>query len=117
MSFIIDPPLLLLLGAGLRFAGTKYAPATEKKVTVSIIIVLLFISVSTMLYLDALPCFFPFICGNLSGSEFMFHSDITGIYKKDVPLLFVIILFALYPLWFYSGYEIFRKISEGKSGR
>jgi hypothetical protein len=24
------------------------------------------------------------VCNNMSASEFMFHSDITGIYKKDV---------------------------------
>ena len=44
------------------------------------------------------------VCNNMSGSEFMFHSDITGIYKKDVPLLMVIVLFALYPVWIYLGY-------------
>ncbi len=82
------------------------------KKSIGMLVVFLFISVSALLYLDTIQCSFPFVCGNLSGSEFMFHSDITGIYKEDVPLVVVILLFALYPLWLYSGYIITRKFLE-----
>ncbi len=109
MSFLIDPPLLLISGIILYFAGNRFELTGEIKTAAGIIIVFLFISVSVLLYLDAITCFFPVICGNLSGSEFMFHSNITGIYKKDVPLIVVVTLFALYPLWLYSGYAIMRK--------
>ena len=109
MSFLIDPPLLIISGVLLYLAGVRYALTDGTKNVIGMLIVLLFISVSALLYLDAIPCFFPFICGNLSGSEFMFHSDITKVYKKDVPLVVVILLFALYPLWLYSGYTIAEK--------
>ncbi len=112
MSFLIDPPLLIILGILLYLAGVRYALTDGKKNAIGMLVVLLFISVSTLLYLDAIPCFFPFVCGNLSGSEFMFHSNITGIYKKDLPLVVVILLFALYPLWLYAGYIITRKFLE-----
>lgn len=112
MSFLIDPPLLIISGILLYLAGEKYALTDGKKKAIGILIVLLFISVSALLYLDAVRCFFPFICGSLSGSEFMFHSDVTGIYKEDVPLFVVILLFALYPLWIYSGYAIAKKFLE-----
>ncbi len=117
MSFLIDPPLLIISGILLYLAGVRYALPDGKKNAIGMLVVLLFISVSTLLYLDAIPCFFPFVCGNLSGSEFMFHSDITGIYKEDVPLVVVILLFALYPLWLYSGYIITRKFLEIQANR
>ncbi len=109
MSFLIDPPLLIFSGFLLYLAGVRYELTGGKKIAIGLLIVLLFFSVSALLYLDAIPCFFPFICGSLSGSEFMFHSGITGIYKKDVPLVVVMALFALYPLWLYAGYAIAKK--------
>jgi hypothetical protein len=112
MSFIIDPPLLIISGFLLYLAGVRFALTERKKIAIGLLVVLLFISVSALLYLDAIPCFFPFICGNLSGSEFMFHSDITWIYKKDVPLVLVIALFALYPLWLYAGFAIAKIFSK-----
>ncbi len=102
MSFLIDPALLFIIGMAIYSAGRSLG--RRVKIILGLIVVLVFVSVSLLLYLDILPCFFPFICNNLSGSEFMFHSDITGIYKKDVPLIVVIFLFALYPLWIYTGY-------------
>lgn len=108
MSFLIDPPALFLLGFALYFAGVKWN-MTEGNIAVGIIIIFLFISASVLLYLDAISCSIPFLCGNSSGSEFMFHSDLTGIYKKDVPLVQVIINFTMYPLWHYSGYAFARK--------
>ncbi len=115
MSFLLDPPLLIISGILLYLAGVRYALTGGKKIAIGVLIVLLFISVSALLYLDAIPCFFPFICGNLSGSKFMFQSDITGIHKKDVPLVVVTALFALYPLWLYSGFAIAKKFSKGGS--
>ena len=112
MSFLIDPPLLIISGALLYLAGARYGLTVGNQAVVGMLVVLLFISVSALLYIDAIQCFFPFICGNMSGSEFMFHSDITGIYKKDVPLAVVILLFALYSLWLYSGYAIAKKLSK-----
>ncbi len=86
MSFLIDPPLLFIISFVLYCEDNKLGLVKLVKITVGLIIVLSFIFVSLLLYLDALPCFFPVICNNLSGSEFMFHSNYTGIYRKDVPV-------------------------------
>ncbi|HEY9205537.1 MAG TPA: hypothetical protein VIO58_06405 [Candidatus Methanoperedens sp.] len=102
MSFLIDPPLLFISGFAIGSILDRLPQTT--KMMLGLAVVLIFVSVSLLLYLDILPCFFPFICNNLSGSEFMFHSDIIGIYKKDVPSVAVVLLFALYPLWIYAGY-------------
>ncbi len=110
MSFLIDPPLLFVAG----FAICSFLGRSSKtvKIVLGLAVVLVFVSVSLLLYLDVLPCFFPFICTNLSGSEFMFHSNISGIYKKDVPQVLVILLFALYPLWVYAGYAMSMRLSK-----
>lgn len=115
MSFFLDPPALFFLGMVLYFAGVKWNLTEEKSIATGIIIVFLFIFVSVLLYLDAISCFIPFLCGDLSGSEFMLHSNITGIYKKDVPPVIVVLLFALYPFWLYSGHAVIRKFSGKKS--
>ncbi len=110
MSFPIDPPLLLIFGLAIGlFCGQS---TKTVKVLLGLAVVLVFFSVSLLLYLDVLPCFFPFICTGLSGSEFMFHSNLTGIYKKDVPQIAVIFLFALYPLWIYAGYALSMRLSR-----
>lgn len=104
MSFLLDPPALFVSGILLYFAGNKLKLERLARITIGILIVLTFISFSVLLYADVFRCVFPVICSGMSGSEFMFHSNITGIYKKDVPLLLVIILFVLYPVWIYLGY-------------
>ncbi len=104
MSFLLDPPALFVIGIVLYFAGKKLGFERLAKITIGLLVVLSFILFSLMLYADIFRCVFPVVCKGMTGSEFMFHSDITGIYKQDVPLLVVILLFALYPLWIYMGY-------------
>ena len=104
MSFLLDPPALFVIGIVLYFAGRKLGLGRLAKITLGLLVVLSFVLFSMLLYADVFRCVFPVLCNGMSGSEFMFHSDITGIYKKDVPLLVVILLFALYPIWIYLGY-------------
>lgn len=112
MSFLLDPPALFVLGVALYFIGKRLKMERLAKITIGLLIVLSFILFSLFLYIDTFRCVFPVICNNMSGSEFMFHSDITGIYKKDVPLLVVIFLFILYPLWIYFGYAAALMLSK-----
>ncbi|KCZ72465.1 hypothetical protein ANME2D_00892 [Candidatus Methanoperedens nitroreducens] len=112
MSFLLDPPALFITGIAFYYVGNKWGLVKLVRIAISLFIVLSFVFFSLLLYYDALPCFLPVICNNLSGSEFMFHSNITGIYKKDVPLVAVILLFSLYPLWYYLGYASARKFSK-----
>lgn len=112
MSFLLDPPALFILGALLYFMGNRLRLERLAKMTIGLLVVLIFIIFSIFLYLDIFRCVFPIICSGSSGSEFMFHSDITGIYKQDVPLLVVAFLFALYPIFIYFGYATAMVVSK-----
>jgi len=63
---------------------------------------MLFVGGSSLLYLDVIPWPLPYS----EGSVWMFHSNITGISKADVPLSLVVSMFLLYPLWISLGYVI-----------
>lgn len=104
MSFLLDPPALFVTGVVLYFSCNRLGLERLARITIGLLVVLSFVLFSLLLYLDIFRCVFPVACNNLSGSEFMFHSDITGIYKKDVPSLVVALLFVLYLLWIYLGY-------------
>jgi hypothetical protein len=112
MSFLLDPPVLFIIGAVLYFLGNRLGLERLAKMTIGLLVVVIFIIFSIFLYLDIFRCVFPIICSSSSGSEFMFHSDITGIYKQDVPLLVVAFLFAMYPLFIYFGYATALVISK-----
>jgi len=112
MSFLLDPPALFIIGILLYFVGNKLGLERLAKITIGLLVVIVFISFSILLYADVFRCVFPIVCNNMSASEFMFHSDITGIYKKDVPLLIVLVFFALYPVFIFLGYASALLISK-----
>lgn len=103
MSFILDPPALVLLGAVVYVVSKRVRLRRVWQYVAGIVIIGAFIGVSGLLYLDVIRWHIPFVI-DMKGSEWMFHSNITGIYKEDVPLVLVIVMFALYPLWYYLGY-------------
>lgn len=103
MSFLLDPPSLFILGAAVYIISRKFHIPRLWVTRLGVVIVSLFIVMSVLLYLDVLRWQIPFIM-DMEGSVWMFHSDITGIYKADVPVALIIFLFCLYPLWYYLGY-------------
>lgn len=103
MSFIIDPPLLFLSGIIIFFAGKWLEWNRHAKIVVGLLIVLVFILFSSLLYADIVRCVFPFFAG-MKGSEFMLHTNYTGITKANVPLIAAVFLFLLYPFWIFGGY-------------
>jgi len=115
MSFLLDPPALFIIGSIFYFAGNKIILKRFAKIVIGLFIVVSFIFFSILLYMDILHCIFPIVCKGSSGSEFMFHSNFTGIFKKDVHTVIVILLFALYPLWFYLGYNSASILSKRKT--
>lgn len=112
MSFLIDPPLLFIAGIALYFAGRTFGLERLTKITIALLIVFTFVSFSLLLYADVFRCTFPLVCSGQSGSKFMFHSDVTGIYKSDVPFPVVAVLFMLYPVWIYMGYALALMVSK-----
>lgn len=111
MSFILDPPALILLGALVYVVSKRYYLRRVWQYLFGIVIVGAFLVVSILLYLDVIRWHIPFII-DMKGSEWMFHSNITGIYKEDVCIGFVIFMFVLYPLWYYLGYIAAQYLSK-----
>lgn len=103
MSFLIDPPLLFLSGILIYLVGGRLEWSRHAKIVAGAAIALSFIAFSLLLYADMIRCVFPGFTG-LKGSEFMFHTDITGIDKAAVPPIIVAFLFLLYPVWIFCGY-------------
>jgi hypothetical protein len=102
MSFIIDPPLLLLSGLAIYLLDKRMEWSRHAKIVVGLSVALIFVIFSVFLYTDIICCPFPF-CSHI-GSEFMFHCDITHITKSMVPKIVVLFLFLLYPFWILAGY-------------
>ena len=95
MSFILDPPALVLLGALCYVLSKRYHLRRVWQYLFGIVIVGAFLVVSILLYLDVIRWHIPFII-DMKGSEWMFHSNITGIYKEDVGVGIVIFMFVLF---------------------
>jgi uncharacterized protein (DUF362 family) len=111
MSFLIDPPLLVLSGLFIYFGGRRLGWNRHAKIVVGVAIVLIFIIFSSLLYADVFRCVFPYF-SSMSGSEFMLHTNITGITKEMVPTVVVVFLFVLYPVWLFAGYAAALLISK-----
>lgn len=105
MSFLIDPPLLFLSGLAIFFLGQRLDWNRQSKIVIALLIVLVFVVFSSLLYADLIRCVFPFF-SNMKGSEFMLHSNITGISKEQVPSFAVFLSFLLYPIWIFAGYVV-----------
>ena len=103
MSFLIDPPLLLLSGLAIYFLGRRLEWSRHAKIVMGIVIAMTFIVFSALLCEDAVRCPFPFFSW-MKASEFMFHTNFTGIARSDVPAIIVAFLFLLYPVWIFAGY-------------
>ncbi|WP_319508689.1 DUF362 domain-containing protein [uncultured Methanolobus sp.] len=75
------------------------------KIAVGLAVIVTFVGGSTLLYLDTIQCGFPF-WADMSGSEFMFHTDTTGIEPDSVHVFWAVLMFLLYPLWITIEYSI-----------
>jgi len=67
---------------------------------------------STLLYLDVVDWPLP----PTPGSVWMFHANITGIRKADVPLALAVFMLLIYPLWLLFGDIFARKLDLGFIG-
>ncbi len=104
MSFLIDPPLLILSGLAIFLLGRRLNWSRHAKIVVGLGIAIIFIAFSSLLYADIIRCTFPLFSGQ-SGSEFMLHTNFTQIHKNQVPQIAVLFLFLLYPVWIFAGYS------------
>lgn len=111
MSFFLDPPALFILGIILYpFSRRLGWSARVTFVVGGFVCLVLFAGGSLLLYLDVIRWNIPWIIDQ-QGSVWMFHTDVTGVAKFQVPIPLVVILFVLYPIWMHLGYHASRHLS------
>lgn len=103
MSFLLDPPALVVLGAVIG----RYVDSATRQRRLAAGVVVVFVVVSTLLYLDLLPWWF----GEwMRGSDWMLNSGLgTDLTRQPGTDVLAVVLFAAYPLWMKLGLEIDRR--------
>ena len=103
MSFILDVPLLLIIGF---IIGTYFK---KKEFLLGIVTILIFYLVGMIWYFTDKFMFLP---GYVLGSDFMLNSWVFGHYfSRSLTIdVIVVILFLLYPLWLYLGIQLSKKV-------
>lgn len=97
MSFLLDPPSLVLLG----FLVGRFVHHSQMRLKIASGVVLIFIFVSVLLYLDVIPWWFGTW---INGSDWMLNSGLgTHLEKQDGMDVLAGIMFAAYPLWMKLG--------------
>ncbi len=100
MSFLLDPPALVAIGVLLR----RYVDQRDRRNRIAAGVVLVFIGVSTLLYLNILPWWW----GEwISGTDWMLNSGLgTDLRRQPGTDILAIVMFAAYPLWMRFGLSI-----------
>lgn len=116
MSFLLDPLFLIVLGIAIAFLAERSLRKILRNpvLVLSVVTVILFWSVSGLLYLDYFD--FPWLGEAGSGRHFMWNSgvELVGLEPPiDVSItyanpfctlnIFAIVLFATYPFFLYLG--------------
>ncbi len=100
MSFLLDPPSLVILGV---FLG-RFIRHRLLRLKLASLVVLLFLFVSVLLYLDVVPWWFG---GWISGSDWMLNSGLGTELRKERGMgVLAAIMFAAYPLWMRFGLDL-----------
>lgn len=106
MSYILDPPVLFIIGMILLLIQKFFNVKHKTMAVIGIPVVLLFMCGSALLYLDVIRWPIP----DTQGSIWMFHTDYTGIRKENVPTPLVVAMLLIYPLWLYLGYVVAERL-------
>lgn len=100
MSFLLDPPALVLIGVLIG----HFVDSRSRRIRLAAGVVVVFIVVSGLLYLDLLPWWFG---GWMRGSDWMLNSGLgTAVTRQPGIDVLAVILFAAYPLWMRLGLGI-----------
>jgi hypothetical protein len=100
MSFLLDPPALVIIGIVIG----RYVDSRSRRRQLAAGVVVVFLVVSTLLYLDVLPWWFGTW---MSGSDWMLNSGLdTNLTRQPGTDVLAVILFAAYPLWMKLGLDI-----------
>lgn len=103
MSFLLDPPALVLIGIGIG----RYAPTGDARRLAAAFVVGVFLVVSGLLYVDVLPWWWG---GWMSGTDWMLNSGLgTTLGRSPGTDVLAVVVFAAYPLWMALGLWIGRR--------
>jgi len=116
VSFLLDPPALLVLGfiAGkiynlsMVFADRllRRGPLKRELFITGTVIVLIFWIYSSLLYLNTINFPWPF-APMYGGTDWMLNSGLPlGVAKNQTTDIIAVIVFATYPFWFYLGTKL-----------
>jgi len=110
LSYFLDPPALFLLGIIMYYVSKRFRwSLITTGAIMSFISLGLFMGGSSLLYLDVIAWPLP----PTPGPIWMFHTNITGIAKADVPVELAVIMLLLYPLWHALGYLLALRLDVG----
>ena len=116
MSYILDPPVLFLLGMMGYYIWKRLHGVISDYWREFVVIMfgaffcfIAFMIGSTTLYIDWWDWPIPFT----EGPVWMFHTDITGIAIGDVEVWIAVVMLFLYPVWYLLGYRAARAFDEG----
>lgn len=100
MSFLLDPPALVILGLVI----SRYTGSDQSRNRLAVAVVTIFIAVSTLLYLNVLPWW---LGEWMSGSDWMLNSGLdTDLRRQRGTDVLAIVMFAAYPLWMRLGLDL-----------
>jgi hypothetical protein len=99
MSFLLDPPSLLVIGVVLN----RYVQSATRRVRLATGVVVLFLIKSTLLYFNLVPWWFS----DANGTQWMLNSGLdTNLTRQPGTDILAAIMFAAYPLWMKLGLDI-----------
>lgn len=103
MSFLLDPPALVLLGIIIG----RSVDSGRRRVRLAAGVVGIFVVGSTLLYLDVVPWWW----GEwIAGSDWMLNSGLgTDLTRQPGTDVLAVVIFASYPLWMKLGLEVDRR--------
>lgn len=103
MSFLLDPPALVLLGVIIG----RYVDSGRRRVRLAAGVVGIFVVGSSLLYLDVVPWWW----GEwIAGSDWMLNSGLgTDLTRQPGMDILAVVIFASYPLWMKLGLEVDRR--------
>lgn len=100
MSFLLDPPALVIIGILI----SRYTQSQSRRNQLAAVIVIVFITVSALLYLDIVQWW---LGEWISGSDWMLNSGLnTNLTRQPGIDILAVVLFAAYPLWMKLGLDI-----------
>ena len=107
MSFLLDPPALVIIGIVID----RYGDSRTQKNRIGAAVVAIFLSVSTLLYLDVLPWWWG---GWIEGSDWMLNSGLPTTVERSPGIdILAVLQFAAYPLWMRLGLDLRTYLEDG----